>query len=170
MKLAILGILAAGANAFALQAPSAPNTEPIKVRACLQGNGSAESPWVLRGAVLPAPPSAAPAAPAGGRGGDGGGRGGGAGRGGAGRGGDAAGQPPAAAGRGAQAGGRGGDGGRSAAPTPPAPAAPQPRVDLRLTGVDMMPWRNMPIEVEGTLGTRPASGPQEFKVETARSV
>jgi hypothetical protein len=39
-----------------------------------------------------------------------------------------------------------------------------------LTGLDMMPWRNMAIEVEGRLGSRPASGPQEFKVESARSV
>jgi hypothetical protein len=45
-----------------------------------------------------------------------------------------------------------------------------PPVDLRLTAVDMMPWRGMKAEVEGTLGPRPGSGLQEFKVVFARSV
>jgi hypothetical protein len=66
-------------------------------------------------------------------------------------------------------GGRGGDG-RGAPPAAAAPAPPsQPPLDLRLTGVDMTPWRNMFVEVEGTLGPRPASGLREFKVESARS-
>ena len=163
MKLTILAIIVAGATAFAVQAPSTQNTEPIKVRACLQGNGSAESPWLLRGAVLPAPPGAGPAAAPGGGPGAGGGRG---------RGGDGAAQPGAGggAGRGAPGGGRGGDGGRGAGAAPAAPAAPsQPPVDLRLTGVDMSPWRNMFVEVEGTLGPRPTSGLREFQVSSARS-
>jgi hypothetical protein len=42
-------------------------------------------------------------------------------------------------------------------------------VDLRLTEVDMTPWRNMFVEVEGRLGPRPASGLQEFRVAVARS-
>jgi hypothetical protein len=34
----------------------------------------------------------------------------------------------------------------------------------------MAPWRGMYIEVNGTLvGARPASGPQQFRVNTARS-
>src|SRR5262245_17460 len=148
MKVTILAIIVAAGTAFALQALSQSTGEPIKVRACLQGNGSAENPWSLRGVVLPAPAGAAPAAPQGGRG-DGGVRGGGgAGRG---RGGDEAAQPGAAGGRGAPAGGRGGDGARGAAPAA-APAPPsQPPVDLRLTGLDLTPWRNMFVEVEGVL-------------------
>ena len=147
MKLTILAIITIAAAAFALQTGSV-QTEPIKVRSCLQGNGSPESPWSLRGVALPPPPTAAPAGAPGGRG-DGGARG------------DAAGA------RGA--GGRGAGGDRGAAP-PAAPAPPpQPRVDLRLTDIDMSPWRNMFVEVEGTLGPRPATGLQEFRVTSARS-
>jgi hypothetical protein len=141
MKLAIIGMLAIAAAGSVLQTGSsqAPS-EPIRVRGCLQGNGSDPSPWSLRGVVLPAPRPAAAAAPRG----DGGGRG---------------------------AGGRGrGDAGRGAAQAPPpAPAPAQPPVDLKLTGIDMSPWRNMFVEVEGTLGPRPASGLQEFRVDSARS-
>src|SRR5262245_12116756 len=180
MKLTILGIIVA---AFALQTLSAQNPpDLIKVRGCLTGNGGPENPWTLRGAVLPAPETAAPAAAAGARG-DGGGRGGAGGGGGRGRGGDGGGQAPAGGGGQAPAGGGGqapaGGGGRgvarrgcdgSRAAPAPALAPPQPNVDLRLTGLDLMPWRNMPIEVEGRLGSRSESGPQEFKVESARSV
>src|SRR5687767_3795052 len=158
MKLAVLlGSIAVvcAATAFAVQtgfgqAPS----EQIRVFGCLQGDGSNETPWVLAGAVLPPPPGAAPpAAPAAGRGdagrgaaaprGDGGGRGG-----------------AADAGRGAAGGGRGGDTGRGAAPAAaPAPPPPPPPVNLRLTGVNMSPWRRMYVEVHGNLvGQRPASG------------
>jgi hypothetical protein len=131
MKLAIVAIIAAAATAFAVQRGPAlsPAAEPIKVRGCLSGNGSKENPWVLKGAVLPAPP---PAAAADGRGGAGAGRG--------------------------------------AAPAAAAPApAPQPPVDLQLTDIDMTPWRNMFVEVEGTVGARPATGLREFKVSAARS-
>jgi hypothetical protein len=38
-----------------------------------------------------------------------------------------------------------------------------------LAGIDLTPWRNMFVEIEGTLGPRPASGLQEFRVTTARS-
>jgi hypothetical protein len=171
MKLTILGIIAATIVAFALQSSSAQAPETIKARGCLQGNGSNENPWALRGVVLPSPPGVAPAGAAGARG-DGGARGaGGRGRG------DAAGPVANAAdgGRGAAGGGRGdggrGDGaGRGATPPPPAPAPPpQPPQDFRLTGVDMTPWRNMFVEVEGTLGPRPTSGLREFQVSSARS-
>jgi hypothetical protein len=164
MRLTIVAIIAAATTAFALQrGPQTPTTDPIRVRGCLSGSGSKESPWVLKGAVLPAPPAAAPAGGRGGAGGGGGAPGGGgaAGAGGAGRGG----------GRGGDGGGRGGDGaGRGAAPPAAAPAPPpQPPVDLQLTDIDMTPWRNMFVEVEGTLGPRPATGLREVKVSTARS-
>jgi len=161
MKLTILGIIVMSVTTFALQTagPAQTPAETTKVRGCLLGNGSTENPWSLKGVVLPAPPSAAPAGP-------GGGRGDGAGRGAGGRGrGDAAGQG------GAPADGRGGNGGRGAAPPAPtpAPAPTQPPVDLRLTGIDMSPWRNMFVEVEGALGQRPASGLREFQVSYAHS-
>ena len=162
MKLTILGIIVFAVTAFALQTgPTQTPAETIKVRGCLLGNGSTENPWSLRAVVLPAPPSSAPAGPGGGRG-DGAGRGAGGGRG---RG-DAAGQGGAPA-----DGGRGGNGGRGAAPPAPTPASapPQPPVDLRLTDIDMSPWRNMFVEVEGTLGQRPASGLREFQVSFAHS-
>jgi len=165
MKLTILGIIVMAVTTFALQTTGPAQTPPetIKVRGCLLGNGSTENPWSLKSVVLPAPPSAAPAGPGGGRG-DGAGRGTGGGRG---RG-DAAGQG------GAPADGFGGNGGRGTAPpasTPATPAPPptQPPVDLRLTGIDMSPWRNMFVEVEGALGPRPASGPREFQVSFAHS-
>jgi hypothetical protein len=159
MKLTILGIIVFAVTPFALQTgPSQTTTETIKVRGCLLGNGSTENPWSLRGVVLPASPSVAPAGPGSGRG-DGGGRGAGGGRG---RG-DAAGQG------GAPADGGRGNGGRGAAPPAPAPAPPQPPVDLRLTGIDMSPWRNMFIEVEGALGPGTASGLREFQVTFAHS-
>jgi hypothetical protein len=165
VKLTILAIIAIAATAFAFQTGSV-QTEPIKVRGCLQGSGSSENPWTLRGAALPAPPAAAPAGNPGGRG-DGGARGGGAG--GRGRG-DAAGQGVAdgAGNRGGAGAGRGA-GDRGAAPPAAAAAPPQPRIDLRLTEIDMTPWRNMFVEVEGTLGPKPATGLQEFRVTSARS-
>jgi hypothetical protein len=44
-------------------------------------------------------------------------------------------------------------------------------VDLRPTGgLNLMPWRGMKIEVEGTLGAKPGSGPQEINLTSARSV
>src|SRR5262249_24313180 len=170
MKLTILGTIAAAVVALGLQSSPAQAPETIKARGCLQGNGSNENPWALRGVVLPSPPGVAPAGAAGARG-DGGARGaGGRGRG------DAAGPGAAAAngGRGATGGagrgdGAGGDGaGRGAAPAP-APAPPQPPQDLWLTAIDMSPWRNMFVEVEGTLGPRPTSGLREFQVSSARS-
>src|SRR5262245_63712243 len=102
MKLTILGIIAIGFIAFAQQPTSTPPpAEPIKVRGCLTGNGSDQSPWILKGAVLPTP-----AGPRGGGPGGPGGPGAGAGAGGgAGRGGGAAapgrGAPPAEGARGA---------------------------------------------------------------------
>jgi hypothetical protein len=143
MKLTILGIIVIAVTTFALQTSSAQTpSETIKVRGCLLGNGSTENPWSLKSAVLPAPPAPAPA---GGRG-DGGG--------------DAAGRGAAPA-----------DDGRGAAAAPAPPPAPpaQPPVDLRLSGIDMSPWRNMFVEVEGTLGPRPASGLREFQVTFAHS-
>jgi hypothetical protein len=181
MKLALLGSVAVvcAATAFAMQTGSAQtSTEPLRVFGCLQGDGSTESPWVLRGAVLPAPPGAAAAAAPGGGRGDGagrgaapagggrGGQGGGRGGDGAGRGGDGARGAAGGGGRGGDAGRGGGGGGAAAAP---APAPTQPPVNLRLMGVNMAPWRGMYVEVHGRLGSRPASGPQEFNVTSARS-
>lgn len=151
MKLAVVGFLAVGMIGVAPQtgAGQAP-ADLVKIRGCLRGNGSNENPWVMRGVVMPPPSGVVPAAapPAGARG-DGGGRGGAGGAGAGGR------------------GGRGGDGGRGAAPAAPA----KPPVTLRLIGVDMTPWRNMFIEVRGTLGPAPSSANalREFNVETARS-
>ena len=34
----------------------------------------------------------------------------------------------------------------------------------------MTPWRGMKVEVEGTLGARPASGAQEIRITFAHSV
>ncbi len=162
MKFVIVTIMAVAIFAIAVQiVPAQTQTaEPIKVRGCLAGNGSKENPWTLRGAVLPAPPAPAPAGGGGGGGGRGAGAGGRGGAGGAGRGGDGGARGADGAGRGAAP--------PAAAPAPPAPP-PQPPVDLRLTDIDMSPWRNMFVEVEGTLGPRPANGLREFKVNTARS-
>ena len=47
MKLTILGIVAAGVIALALQSSPAQAPQTIKARGCLQGNGSNENPWAL---------------------------------------------------------------------------------------------------------------------------
>jgi hypothetical protein len=158
----ILGLLVIS-TAFAEQAgfSQAPTTT-VKVIGCLQGDGSDEKPWLLSGVAIPAPPTPAPA----------GGGGGGAGRGGRGGGGGAPGGADAGAGAPAAGGGRGGRGGAApAAPAPPPPPPPVPLVDLRLTGgMNMSIWRGMKIEVEGTLGARPATGLREFRAASARSV
>lgn len=76
--------------------------------------------------------------------------------------------PPAAA---APAGGRGRGGGAGAPAPPPPPPPPVALVDLRLAGgMNMSIWRGMKIEVEGTLGAKPANGPQELRATSARSV
>src|SRR5262245_6987166 len=97
--------VACAATMLVVQTGSTQNTteQTIKVMGCLQGDGSAESPWVLTRVVLPAPPAAAPAGAPGG-GGAVGGRGGGAAGGGGGRG-AAAGAPGGAAPGGAAQGG-----------------------------------------------------------------
>src|SRR5262245_25130988 len=91
-SIAVVGVI----MVFGVQPASAqtPEPEPISVRGCLQGEGTAESPWMLAGVVLPAPPAAAPAG-GGGRGGGGGGARGGAGGPGAGAAPGAGGAPPA---------------------------------------------------------------------------
>ena len=43
-----------------------------------------------------------------------------------------------------------------------------PPIDLRITGLDMSPWRGARTQVEGTMGA--AGTPREFKANTARSV
>lgn len=166
MKLVLLGVGVVSVTVvLAAQIGSAQAPSTVKVLGCLQGDGSEGKPWILAGTALPPPPPpVAPAAQAGGRGDGarggaaaGGGRGGGAPGGGA----------PAGGGRGGRGGG--GRGGAAAAPAPP----PQPVeiIDLRLTGgMDLTPWRNMRIEVEGTLGAKPATGLQELNVTFARSV
>jgi hypothetical protein len=46
-----------------------------------------------------------------------------------------------------------------------------PLVDLLLTGgMNMSAWRGMKIEVEGTLAPKPATGLQEIRISSARSV
>jgi hypothetical protein len=46
-------------------------------------------------------------------------------------------------------------------------------VDLRLTGIDLSPWRGMRVQVDGMLGPAGkgtgAAGLQEFKLTAARS-
>src|SRR3954468_9926012 len=102
IKLAVLGGIAAICAAGAIVAAQAPATDQTQtVIGCLKGEGTAQSPWVLAGVVIPPP---APAnAGRGGGGGRGGGRGDG--RGAAGR---EGGGPPAAA--------------PAPAPPPPPPA------------------------------------------------
>jgi len=147
MKLAVLGgvavICAATAIVAAQQAaPSEQQTQTVI--GCVKGEGTAQSPWVLAGVVIPPPPPA------------GAGRGGGGGRG---------------AGRGAGAPGAGREGGGpppAAAPAPP-PTPPPPPIDLRIAGIDLTPWRGYRAQVEGTMG--PAGGAMRtFNALSARSV
>src|SRR5262245_1697298 len=145
MKLAVLGgvaVICAAAAIVGAQAPAEQQTQTVI--GCVKGEGTAQSPWMLTGVVIPPPP-----APGAGRGG-----GGGAGRGGAGRGGGAGreggGPPPAAA-----------------APTPPPP--PPPPIDLRITGLAMTPWRGYRAQVEGTMG-QAGGGARTFTATSARSV
>ncbi|HET9218664.1 MAG TPA: hypothetical protein VFR18_16890 [Terriglobia bacterium] len=188
MKLVVVGIGTVAVMALLVSPVYAQAPGTVKVIGCLQGDGSEQKPWFISGVALPAPaPAAAPGGAGGGRGGGGGGGGG---RGGAAAGAGAApagaapggaeagGAGAAGAGAGAQAGGRGGAGGGrggggrgggAAAPVPPP--APIPLVDLRLTGgMDMSAWRGMKIEVEGTLGQKPATGLQDINITSARSV
>ena len=78
------------------------------------------------------------------------GRGGGGGRG-AGRGAGAPGAAPAAP---------------AAAPAPPPPPAP---IDLRITGLDLTPWRGGRTQIEGTMGA-PGGALRPFAALSARSV
>lgn len=166
MKLAFIGVgLLAVSMTVAVQTSVAQTPTAVKVLGCLQGDGSDQKPWMLSGVALPA---AQVAAPAGGAPGGGGGRGGAGG----GRGGGGAGAPPAGGGAGAPGAGRGGGRGGGAGAAPAPAAAPSVLlVDLRLAGgLNMAPWRGMKIEVEGTLGAKPANGPQELRATAARSV
>lgn len=143
MKLAVLGGIAAICLAGAIVAAQAPAADQTQtVIGCLKGEGTAQSPWVLAGVVIPPPP------PAGRAGGPGGGRGGG-------RGGD---------GRGA---GREGGGPPAAAPAPPPP--PPAPIDLRIAGMDMTPWRGYRVQIEGTLSPAGA-GQRTVTAQSARSV
>jgi|SRR5689334_4178316 len=141
MKLAVLGgaiaICAATAIATAQQAAPA-DTQTIL--GCLKGEGTAQSPWMLTGVVIPPP------APAGAGRGGGAGRGAGGGRGGGREGG---GPPPAAA------------------PTPPPP--PPAPIDVRINGLDMTPWRGYRVQVEGTLSPA-GGGTRTITAVSARSV
>ena len=142
MKLALLCGVAAICAAGAIVAAQAPATDQTQtVIGCLKGEGTAQSPWVLAGMVIP-PPAPANA----GRGGGGAGRGG-AGRGGAGR---EGGGPPAAA--------------PAPAPPPPPPAP----IDLRIQGMDMTPWRGYRVQIEGTLSAPGAN--RTITAMSARSV
>ena len=141
MKLAVLGgvaVICAAAAIVAAQAPAEQQTQTVI--GCVKGEGTAQSPWMLTGVVIP--PAPAPGAGRGGGGGRGGGRAGGAGR-------EGGGPPPAAA----------------PAPAPPPPAP----IDLRITGLDMTPWRGYRAQVEGTMGAA-GSGARTFTALSARSV
>src|SRR5688572_16753550 len=173
MKPVVPGIGMVAAMALLASPAFSQTPGPVKVIGCLQGDGSEQKPWFISGVALPAPAPAA--APGGGGGGRGGGRGGAAA--GAGAGAAPAGAAPGgaaaggagAAGAGAGGAGGGGRGGGAAAPVPPP--APVPLVDLRLAGgMDMSAWRGMKIEVEGTLGQKPATGLQDINITSARSV
>ena len=146
MKLAVLGGIAAICAAGAIVAAQAPATDQTQtVIGCLKGEGTAQSPWVLAGVVIP-PPAPANA-----------GRGGGGGRGGAG------------GGRGAGGAGREGGGPPAAAPAPAPPPPPPAPIDLRVAGMDMTPWRGYRVQIEGTLS--PAGGGQRtITAMSARSV
>jgi hypothetical protein len=141
MKLAVLGgvaVICAATAIVTAQAPAEQQTQTVI--GCVKGEGTAQSPWVLAGVVIP--PAPAPGAGRGG-GGRGGGRGAAAGREGGG--------PPAPA----------------AAPAPPPP--PPAPIDLRITGLDLTPWAGYRAQVEGTMGT-PGGAMREFKALSARSV
>jgi hypothetical protein len=140
MKLAVLGgvaVICAAAAVVAAQAPAEQQTQTVI--GCVKGEGTAQSPWMLTGVVIPPPP--APGA----------GRGGGGGR-----------------GRGAGGGGREGGGPPPAAAPTPAPPPPAP-IDLRITGIDLTPWRGYRAQVEGTMGAA-GNGPRTFNALSARSV
>ncbi len=149
MKLAVLGGVAVicAATAIVAAQQAAPTEQTQTVIGCVRGEGTAQAPWVLAGVVIPPAP-----APGAGRGG-----GGGAGRGGAGR------------GAGAPGAGREGGGPPPAAAAPAPPPPPPPPIDLRITGVDLTPWRGYRTQVEGTMGT-PGGAMREFKALSARSV
>ena len=147
MKLAVLGGIAAICAAGAIVSAQAPATEQTQtVIGCLKGEGTTQSPWVLAGVVIP-PPAPANA----GRGGGGGGRGG--------------------AGRGGGAPGAGREGGAppAAAPAPAPPPPPPAPIDLRITGLDMTPWRGYRVQIEGTMGPA-GGGMRTINAMSARSV
>ena len=147
MKLALLGGLAAICAAGAIVAAQAPAAEQQTqtIIGCLKGEGTAQSPWVLSGVVIP-PPAPANA----GRGG------GGAGRGGGGRG----------DGRGA---GREGGGAPAPAAAPAPPPPPPAPIDVRINGMDMTPWRGYRVQIEGNL-TGAGAGQRTITAMSARSV
>jgi len=152
MKLAMLGgaiAICAATAIVAAQAPAAPTDQTQTVLGCLKGEGTAQSPWVLAGVVIPppAPPGRGGLGGGAGRGG-GGGRGGGAGAPGAGR--EGGGPPPAAA---------------APAPAPPPPAP----IDIRITGMDMTPWRGYRVQIDGTLSPA-GGGMRTIAATSARSV
>jgi len=144
MKLAVLGGMAAicAATAIVAAQQAAPTDQTQTVIGCVRGDGTAQAPWVLAGVVIPPAPAAGA--------GRGGGRGGGRGAGAPGAGREGGGPPPAAA---------------APAPPPPPPAP----IDLRITGLDLTPWRGYRTQVEGTMGA-PGGAMREFKAQSARSV
>jgi hypothetical protein len=147
MKLAVLGGVAVicAATAIVAAQQAAPGEQTQTVIGCVRGEGTAQAPWVLAGVVIPPPAPAGRGGP-----GAGGGRGGGRGAGapGAGR---EGGGPPAAP--------------PAAAPPPPPPAP----IDLRITGLDLTPWRGYRAQVEGTMGA-PGGAMRQFNAMSARSV
>ena len=143
MKLAVFcgaAVICAATAIVVAQAPPAEQTQTII--GCVRGEGTAQAPWVLAGVVIPPAPAA------------GAGRGGGGGRG-AGRGAGAPGAPA---------------GGPPPAPPVAAPPPPPPApIDLRITGLDLTPWRGGRTQIEGTMGA-PGGALRPFAANSARSV
>jgi hypothetical protein len=157
MKLAVLGgaaVICAATAIVAAQQAAPTEQQTQTVIGCVRGEGTAQSPWVLAGVVIPPPP-----APGAGRGGFGGGGGRGGGRG--------AGAPGGGAPAGREGAGREGGGPPPAAAAPPAP--PPPPIDLRITGLDLTPWKGYRAQVEGTMGA-PGGAMRTFNATSARSV
>ena len=139
MKLALLGGVAVMCAATAIALAQAPTEQQTQtIIGCVKGDGSAQNPWALADVVIPPP------APAN------------AGRGGAGRGG--------AGGGGGRGAGR--EGAPAAAPAPPPP--PPAPITVRVTGVDLTPWRGYRVQAEGVLS--PAGAQRTIAAQSVRSV
>ena len=146
MKLAVLGGVAVicAATAIVAAQQAAPTEQPQTVIGCVRGEGTTQAPWVLAGVVIP--PGAAQRVQV-----------------------AAVAADAAADARGAPGAGREGGGPPPAAAAPAPPPPPPAPIDLRITGLDLTPWRGYRTQVEGTMGA-PGGAMREFKALSARSV